>query len=414
VVSDRDPNAATNPAPGSTGPAAGTTVAPATGASTPIVAAADHAPSAAANAPESAAVIAAATSLDLRIPATMRALVKTRPEAGAQLIEIPVPRPGPGEVLIRLEAVSLCGTDLHIYRWDPWAEGRLGGKLPRTFGHEMAGRVVAHGPGTGAVPLGTRVAAETHLVDWTCYQCRTGREHVCANLKILGVDADGAFAEYMVLPERNAWPSEGLSPEIAAIQEPMGNAVFATFVEEVTTQSVAVLGCGPIGLMAVAICRFAGASRVFATDVMPHRREMAAKMGADCVLDGRDDVVAEIRRETGGVGVDIVLEMSGAESAVHQAFEMTTNGGRVSLLGLPSRPVTLDLNDAIIFRGVRVYGITGRQLWGTWYKTAALLREGLNVQPIITHRLPLSRYAEAFDLLAEGVAGKVVLLPQEG
>jgi threonine 3-dehydrogenase len=290
----------------------------------------------------------------------------------------------------------------------------MGQYLPRIFGHEMAGRVVAHGAGTGAVPLGTRVAAETHLVDWTCYQCRTGREHVCANLRILGVDAQGAFAEYMCLPERNAWPSEGLSPEIAAIQEPMGNAVFATFVEDITTATVAVLGCGPIGLMAVAICRFAGASRVFATDVMPHRREMAARMGADCVLDGASDVVAEIRRETGGTGVDVVLEMSGAEQAIHQAFEMTTNGGRVSLLGLPSRPVTLDLNDAIIFRGVRVYGITGRELWRTWYKTAALLREGLNVAPIITDRLPLSRYEEAFDLVAQGVAGKVVLLPQEG
>jgi len=401
VVSDRDPGAATNPTAGSSSPTASPTVAPPDGAGDGT------------GATESASVIATATSVDLRIPATMRALVKTRPESGAELIEIPVPRPGPGEVLIRLEAVSLCGTDLHIYRWDPWAEGRLGGRLPRTFGHEMAGRVVAHGLGTGAVPLGTRVAAETHLVDWTCYQCRTGREHVCANLKILGVDADGAFAEYMVLPERNAWPSEALSPEIAAIQEPMGNAVFATFVEEVTTQSVAVLGCGPIGLMAVAICRFAGASRVFATDVMPHRREMAAKMGADCVLDGREDVVAEIRRETGGTGVDIVLEMSGNETAIRQAFEMTTNGGRISLLGLPSHPVTLDLNDDIIFRGVRVYGITGRELWRTWYKTAALLREGLNVAPIITHRLPLSRYAEAFDLLAQGVAGKVVLLPQE-
>jgi threonine 3-dehydrogenase len=362
----------------------------------------------------SAALISTVSALDLRIPRTMRALVKAEPRAGAELREVPVPLPGPGELLVRLEAVSLCGTDLHIYRWDEWAQGRLGKYLPHIFGHEMAGRVVAHGPGTGAVPLGTRVAAETHLVDWTCYQCRTGREHVCANLRILGVDADGAFAEYITLPERNAWPSEELSPEIAAIQEPMGNAVFATFVEEVTTQSVAVLGCGPIGLMAVAICRFAGASRVFATDVMPHRREMAARMGADCVLDGAGDVETEIRRETGGTGVDVVLEMSGAAAAVHQAFRIATNGGRVSMLGVPSRPITLDFSDAIIFRGLRVYGITGRQLWGTWYKTAALLREGLDVSPIITHRLPLSRYEEAFDLLAQGVAGKVVLLPQKG
>ena len=344
----------------------------------------------------------------------MRALVKARPEAGAELREVPVPRPGPGEVLIRLEAVSLCGTDLHIYRWDPWAQSRLGGKLPRIFGHEMAGRVVAHGPGHRRGAARAR-ASPPRRTSWT------GPATSAAPAASTSAPISGSWAwtptapspSTCVLPERNAWPSEGLSPEIAAIQEPMGNAVFATFVEEITTATVAVLGCGPIGLMAVAICRFAGASRVFATDVMPHRREMAARMGADCVLDGAGDVVAEIRRETGGTGVDVVLEMSGAEPAIHQAFEMTTNGGRVSLLGLPSRPVTLDLNDAIIFRGVRVYGITGRELWGTWYKTAALLREGLDVSPIITHRLPLARYDEAFDLLAQGVAGKVVLLPQE-
>ncbi len=360
----------------------------------------------------SAALAATASAVDLHIPKTMRALVKAEPRSGAELREVPVPRPGPGDLLIRLEAVSLCGTDLHIYRWDPWAEERLGGQLPRIFGHEMAGRVVAHGPATGAIPLGTRVAAETHLVDWTCYQCRTGREHVCANLRILGVDADGAFAEYMVLPERNAWPSERLEPAVAAIQEPMGNAVFSIFVEEVTANTVAVLGCGPIGLMSIAICRQAGASKIFATDVMPHRREMAVRMGADVVLDGSTDVVEAIRAETGS-GVDVVLEMSGADSAVHQAFEIATNGGRVSLLGLPSRPVTLDLNNAIIFKGLRVYGITGRKLWETWYRTSALLREGLDVNPIITHRLPLARFDEAFDLLSQGVAGKVVLLPQE-
>src|SRR5664280_3402184 len=264
---------------------------------------------------------------DGQIPSTMRALVKASPAAGAELRDVPVPVPGDGELLVRVEAASPCGTDLHIYRWDDWAESRLGGGLPRIFGHEMAGRVVAHGPNLRSrsqIPLGTLVAAETHLVDQSCYQCRTGREHVCANLRILGVDMDGAFAQYIALPAHNAWPSEGLSPEIAAIQEPLGNAVHAAFVEELAGHTVVVTGCGPIGLMAVAICKFAGASRVFATDVMPHRRDMAARMGADCVLDGAGDVVAEIRRETGGTGVDVVLEMSGAESAIHQAFEMTT------------------------------------------------------------------------------------------
>jgi threonine 3-dehydrogenase len=350
------------------------------------------------------------------LPATMRALVKAEAGPGAELRTVPVPLPGPGELLVRVEATSLCGTDLHIYRWDDWAQERLGGRLPRIFGHEMAGRVVAHGPGLSGrsqIPLGTLVAAETHLVDGECYQCRTGREHVCANLRILGVDVDGAFAEYVVIPAHNAWPSEGLAPEIAAIQEPMGNAVHAAFTEEVAGQTVAVLGCGPIGLMAVAIVKKAGAARVFATDVIPERRAMALAMGADMVFDGRDDVAHLLRQATDGVGVDIVLEMSGAESAIRQGFAAVTNGGRVSLLGLPSRPITLDLNNEIIFKGLRVYGITGRRMFETWYRTQALLAQGLDLTPIVTHRLPLSRFADAFELLAAGHAGKVVLLPRE-
>ena len=351
------------------------------------------------------------------VPATMHALVKTRAAAGAEFLEVPVPSPGPGELLIRVEAASLCGTDLHIFRWDDWAKGRLGDGLPRIFGHEMAGRVVAHGQGLLgrlAIPLGTLVAAETHLVDGSCYQCRTGREHVCANLRILGIDIDGAFAEYVVLPAHNAWPSPGLAPEIAAIMEPMGNAVHAAFTEEIAGQTVVVLGCGPIGLMAVAIADLAGAARVFATDINPERLAMARRMGADETIDAGDDVVARLLAATDGVGVDIVLEMSGAESAIRQGFGAVTNGGRVSLLGLPSQPITLDLAEEVIFKGLRIYGITGRKMFETWYRTQALLAQGLDVSPIVTHRLPLSRFAEAFELLAAGHAGKVVLLPQEG
>ncbi|MHB8460036.1 MAG: L-threonine 3-dehydrogenase [Candidatus Limnocylindrales bacterium] len=348
------------------------------------------------------------------IPATMRALVKATAAAGAELQTVAVPTPGPGELLIRVEAASLCGTDLHIYRWDDWAENRLGGGLPRIFGHEMAGRVVAHGPGLLgrlAIPLGTLVAAETHLVDGSCYQCRTGREHVCANLRILGIDIDGAFAEYVVLPAHNAWPSEGLRPEIAAIQEPMGNAVHAAFTEEIAGQTVVVLGCGPIGLMAVAIADLAGAARVFATDINPERLAMAMALGADEVIDAHEDVAARLHEATGGVGVDIVLEMSGAESAIRQGFAAVTNGGRVSLLGIPSRPITLDLSDDVIFKGVRVYGITGRKMFETWYRTQALLAQGLDLSPIVTHTMPLARFADAFELLAAGHAGKIVLLP---
>jgi len=347
------------------------------------------------------------------LPRTMRALLKESAAPGAALREVPVPEPGPGELLVRVLAASVCGTDVHIERWDPWAQENFG-PPPMVFGHEMAGLVVGHGPGSGRVKLGELVAAETHLVDWTCYQCRTGRAHVCQNLRILGVHAAGTFAQYAVIPETNAWVSEGLAPEVAALQEPMGNAVHAAFVEEIAGQSVAVLGCGPIGLMAVAIARLAGARHVFATDINPERLAIARAMGADEVIDAREDVATRLRAHTGGDGVDVVLEMSGAESALHQGLAALTNGGRISLLGTHSRPATLDLSEEVIFKGIRVYGITGRRMFETWYRTTALLEEGLDITPIITHRMPLAEYQRAFDLVAAGHAGKVVLLPQEG
>lgn len=347
------------------------------------------------------------------IPTTMLALLKERSEPGAALREVAVPEPGEGELLIRVEAASVCGTDLHIERWDPWAQENFG-PTPMIFGHEMAGTVVGLGPGTGRVRIGELVAAETHLVDWTCYQCRTGRANVCQQLRILGVHVPGTFAQYAVIPETNAWVSEGLTAEVAALQEPMGNAVHAAFVEEIAGQSVAVLGCGPIGLMAVAIARIAGARTVFATDINPERLTLARAMGADEVLDARSDVATELRRMTDGDGVDVVLEMSGAEPALHQGLAAVTNGGRVSLLGTHTKPATVDLSEEIIFKGIRVYGITGRRLFETWYRTAALLEQGLDLMPIITHRLPLSEFATAFDLVASGHAGKIVLLPQEG
>jgi threonine 3-dehydrogenase len=354
----------------------------------------------------------AAESLPSALGTSMHALVKDAPGPGAAYREVPIPEPGPGELLVRVEAASVCGTDVHIERWDPWARENFG-PPPLIFGHEMAGTVVGHGPGTGRVRLGDSVAAETHIVDWTCYQCRTGRAHVCQSLRILGVHAAGSFAQYALIPEANAWVYEGLPAEIAALQEPLGNAVHAAFVEEVAGQNVAVLGCGPIGLMALAVLRVAGARRIFATDVNPERLAMAQRMGADLAIDARDDVVGRLRAETDGNGVDVVLEMSGAEPALHQGLAALTNGGRISLLGTHTQPATLDLSQELIFKGVRVYGITGRRMWETWYRTTALLEEGVDLRPIITHRLPLSEYATAFDLVAQGHAGKVVLLPQE-
>jgi len=343
----------------------------------------------------------------------MRALVKESAAPGAAIREVPVPEPGPGELLVRVHAASVCGTDVHIEQWDPWAQQNFG-PPPMTFGHEMAGVVVARGPGATRINVGDTVAAETHIVDWSCYQCRTGRAFVCQHMRILGVHVPGAFAEYIALPEQNAWVFEGYSFETAALQEPLGNAVFSAFVEEVAGQTAVVTGCGPIGLMSIAVLKKAGARAVFATDVNEERLAMATQMGADLALDARTDVVSRLRAETDGNGVDIVLEMSGQSSALHQGLEAVTNGGRVSLLGTHTVPATLDLSKEVIFKGLRIYGITGRQLWDTWYRTTALLEEGLDLSPIITHRLPLADYAKAFELVASGHAGKVVLLPQEG
>jgi threonine 3-dehydrogenase len=347
------------------------------------------------------------------LPLTMRALVKESAGPGAAIRELPVPVPGPGEILVRVDAASVCGTDLHIERWNAWAEENFG-PPPLVFGHEMAGTVVARGPGAQSVRMGDLVAAESHIVDWTCYQCRTGRAHVCRQLRILGVHVPGSFAEYVTIPERNAWVTEGLSAEVAALQEPMGNAVHAIFVEEIAGLAVAVLGCGPIGLMAIAIARLAGARHIYATDVNPERLEMAERMGADEAIDARADVAARLLQLTDDEGVDVVLEMSGSEAALHQGLAAVTNGGRVSLLGTHTAPVTLDLSAEVIFKALRVYGITGRRLFETWYRTTALLEEGLDLSPIITHRLPLSEFARAFELVAAGHAGKIVLLPQEG
>jgi threonine 3-dehydrogenase len=343
----------------------------------------------------------------------MRALVKETAAPGAAIREVPIPAPGPGEVLVRVEAASVCGTDVHIERWDEWAQENFG-PPPMIFGHEMAGTIVDRGPGATRIPIGTLVAAETHVVDWTCYQCRTNRSYVCQNLRILGVHRAGSFAQYVAIPEVNAWPSEGLSPEIAALQEPLGNAVFASLVEDVAGQTAVVTGCGPIGLMSIAVLKMAGARAVYATDIKPERRAMAERMGADLVLDAAlDDVPGRLRALTHGDGVDIVVEMSGSSAALHQGLAAVTNGGRVSLLGTHAMPATIDLSQEVIFKGIRIYGITGRRLFDTWYRASALLQEGLDLTPIITHRLPLSDYATAFDLVAAGHAGKIVLLPQE-
>ena len=342
---------------------------------------------------------------------TMRALAKVRPGPGAELVERPVPTPGPGEVLLRMEAASICGTDLHLFTWDDWAAENM--QPPRILGHELAGTVVGIGSGVTRVKEGDLVGVESHLFDWTCLQCQRGDMHLCRNLRVIGVHVDGGFAEEVVIPEANAIESNGLDPAVVALQEPMGNAVHAAFVEPIEGRTVLVTGCGPIGLCAVGIAKAAGASLVIATDTEPFRLELARTMGADLALDGADPASEERMIEaTGGDGVEVVLEMSGAPPALASALRVITRGGRISLLGIFGEPPTVDLSERVIMQGLRLYGIYGRRIYETWERTQALLRGGvLDVTPIITDRLALADWQRAFDLVGSRHAGKVVLRP---
>jgi len=341
----------------------------------------------------------------------MRALAKTRAEPGLEIVDAPVPTPGPGEVQLQIEAASVCGTDRHIYLWDRWAAENI--QTPVILGHELAGRVVAAGSGVTRVREGDLVGVESHLYCGACAQCRAGSPHLCRDLRVIGAHVNGGFAEYVVIPEANAVESNGLDPAVVALQEPMGNAVHAAFVEPIAGRTVAVTGCGPIGLCAVGIAKAAGATWVVATDTEPYRLELATQMGADMVLDGRSpDAVAKVLEATGGDGVEVVLEMSGSAAALDQGLRFVTRGGRISLLGIFGEPVAVDLSNLVIEKGVRVHGVFGRRIYDTWERTQDLLRSGaLDVAPILTHRLDLADWQQGFDLLGSRHAGKVVLTP---
>lgn len=345
----------------------------------------------------------------------MRALRKTTAAPGAELLQVPVPRPRSGEVLVRVHAASICGTDLHILEWNEWAGDRVR-RLPLTFGHEVAGRVEAVGSEVHHLAPGAFVAAESHLACGYCRTCRAGSPHICERLRILGVDVDGAFADYVVIPASNAWVvGEGIDPDAASVMEPFGNAVHAVVGSggDLEASDVAVIGCGPIGLFAVAIARATGASRLLAVEPNEFRRDLAKRMGADAVIDpAAQDPVASVLEATNGRGVPVVLEMSGNARAIDQGTRMLARGGRMSLLGLPDGPVTLELNEHVIFKEARLIGVTGREMFRTWQQTHTLLASGMvDVGPVITHRFGLERFGEAFDAMRSGRSGKVMLLP---
>ncbi|MFY9585707.1 MAG: L-threonine 3-dehydrogenase [Candidatus Acidiferrales bacterium] len=344
--------------------------------------------------------------------ATMKALRKMRPERGAQLEAVPIPTIGPTDVLVRVRAASICGTDLHIYAWDPWSASRI--KPPVTFGHEFCGTVERVGEEVTAVTPGDFVSAEMHLNCGHCHQCRVGQLHLCQSLRIIGIDLDGCFAEFVRIPASNIWKVDPAIPEhYAAILDPLGNAVHTVLSGEIVGQTVAVTGCGPIGLMAIAAAKACGCSTVFATEVNPHRRALALRMGATEALNPAEtDVVEWVRQATGGVGVDVLLEMSGHPTAIQQGLRMLRAGGRASLLGIPSQPVTIDLVNDVIFKGATIQGIYGRRMFRTWLQMTALIKAGrLNLEPLFGERLGLDRFADAFSMMQGGLVGKILFYP---
>jgi threonine 3-dehydrogenase len=342
----------------------------------------------------------------------MRALVKESAGPGIVLREVPTPVCGPSEALIQVHYAGVCGTDLHIWEWDSWASNRL--KLPVTVGHEFAGEIIQLGPGAGAdglLRVGDLVTAEGHGVCGHCLQCRLGDAHLCRRTQIIGVDRDGAFADYIVMPASNVMKLDGIPTEIGAIMDPLGNAVHTVLEADVPGSTVLVLGCGPIGCFAVGVARAAGASLVLASDFNPKRLDLARAMGAHVTLNpGTDDVLGRVRELTNGDGVDLVCEMSGHPSGHTQAFAAARLGGRVNLLGTPNRTTEVDFARDVIFKGLTLYGVTGRKMYQTWHQMQRFLRAGqLNPRPVITHRFPLERIADAIQVIKDGQAGKVIL-----
>lgn len=343
----------------------------------------------------------------------MRALIKARPGPGMELVEQPRPVAGARDVLIRVHHAGVCGTDLHIWEWDAWAAGRL--KPPVVIGHEFAGEIAELGAevaAEGIFALGDLVTAEGHIICHDCIPCRTGHGHLCVRTQIIGVDRDGAFADYIAMPATNVMKLDGIPTEIGAIMDPIGNGVHTALEGNgVVGSTVLVVGCGPIGCFAVGVLRAAGAAVVIASDFNPTRRALATAMGAHAVLDpAAVDVTAEVRSLTNGLGVDLVCEMSGHPAGHTTAFQAARPGARVNLLGTPSRATEVDFARDVIFKGLTLYGVTGRKMYTTWIQMRRLLASGaLDPRPVITHRFPLEQIAEAIAVIKDGSAGKVIL-----
>ena len=344
---------------------------------------------------------------------TMKALVKSRPEAGLWLEEVPVPEPGINDVLVRILKTGVCGTDLHIYNWDAWAQRTI--PVPLVVGHEFVGRVEQVGGNVSGFQPGDLVSGEGHLVCGRCRNCMAGRRHLCPHTQGVGVNRPGAFAEYLCIPMTNVWGADPHIPlDVLACFDPLGNAVHTALSFDVLGEDVLITGAGPIGLMATAVVRHAGARYVVVTDPNPWRLEIAGRLGATRTVDPRRESLGEVQRQLRmKEGFDVGLEMSGSEAALENVLTNMCHGGRIALLGIPERATPVNWN-LIIFNGLTIKGIYGREMYETWYKMTVMIQGGLDITPVITHRFPADRYAEAFAAARSGQAAKVVLTWSEG
>jgi len=349
------------------------------------------------------------------MPEKMLAVMKKERAPGAELVTVDIPKIKPDEVLVKVKATSICGTDAHIYSWDQWAQSRI--KPPMIFGHECAGEVVEVGNLVKRIKAGDFISAETHIPCGHCFQCLTGQQHICQNLKILGVDIDGCFAEYVAIPEVCAWKNDpSIPPEIASVQEPFGNATYTVMESQVSAKIIAIMGDGPIACFAVGVAQAVGAAKIFAVGEFPYRVNLLKKMGADVFLSIlTHDTVKEIMEATSGEGVDVVLEMTGAQKAIDDGFKILKKGGTFTAFGIPPSKIEFDLNNYVIFKGAKIIGINGRKMFETWFQLSNLLKfKKVDITPVITHKLPLKDFHEGMEAVISPKkdVGKVVFFPE--
>lgn len=338
----------------------------------------------------------------------MKALVKAKAEPGLWMTDVPEPELGHNDVMIKIHKTAICGTDVHIYNWDEWSQKTI--KVPMVIGHEYAGEIVAIGKGTHGFKVGDRVSGEGHITCRHCRNCRAGRRHLCRNTYGVGVNRPGAFAEYLSLPASNAFKlADSISDEQAAVFDPFGNAVHTALSFDLVGEDVLITGAGPIGIMAVAICRFVGARHVVITDVNDYRLDLAKKMGATRTVNVSRENLRDVMQSLGmSEGFDVGLEMSGSGPAFRTMLEVMNHGGKIAMLGIPPGEMAIDWN-LVVFKGLFIKGIYGREMYETWYKMSALLQSGLDLTPVITHRFPVDDFEQGFDAMRSGKSGKVIL-----